>query len=374
MKFWKKWTLPIIIIISLSAVFYMYKKSENPKGIEVRVTPARIGNLSVYLSSSGTVLSNNKKDYFVYSPTKVEKVYVEVGDEVKQEELLIKLEVPDFSIQLKQASIQLDIARTTLESLKRQREQVEKFTSLPASSENLGELNMPSANIENQIKLQEKQVEIANLNVESIKDRMRTAQSQIKSDIRGIVTAANTAEGAIASPGMPVITVEDASSIKAVLNVSQYDAIKVRAGQEAVIKITGGEKQYKGVVSRINPTARKVVMGVSQETGIPVDVDILNPDSDIRIGFDVDVDIKTASKDGVLYIPYEAVITGKDGSDRVYVVEDGIARLRDIKVGIESDFHVEVVTGLREGENIILNPPPELHEGSTVRPRKEGGE
>lgn len=387
MKLWKKWTLAFVIVASVAAVSYMYTISKKPKGIDVRTAGVKRGDLSVYLSSSGAVESKNKKDYFVYSPVKVEKVYVRVGDKVTVGELLLKLEAPNLSTQLKQAYIQLDIARTTLENMKKQKETTVKSPSLSVPSGSIPEGGTPGKNvigdsmfeggmaavsIDDQISLQEKQVEIAKLNVESIKDKMRNVQSQVNSDISGIVTAVNVVEGGIANPGMPVATVEDINDMKAVLNVSQYDALKVKTGQEASIKLGGGEKKYKGVVDRINPTAKKVIMGISQETGIPVDVTIINPDNDMRIGFDVDVEVMTASKTNALYIPYEAVITDKNGNDRVFTVEGESAVLKNIKTGIESDFYVEVVSGLSEGENVILNPPTELKDGSTVTIKSDG--
>jgi HlyD family secretion protein len=221
--------------------------------------------------------------------------------------------------------------------------------------------------IDNKIKIQQKQVEIAELNIKSLKDNINSSQTQIKSAASGVVTGINGVEGGLASVGLPVITVEDTENIKAVLNVSQYDVLKLKEGQEAVVRLGGEQKEYKGRVDRINPTAKKVITGTSAETSIPVEISILNPDSSVKIGFDVDADVMVSSKNGVLYVPDEAVISDKDGNNSVYTVKNNCAVRKSIKLGLESDFYSEVLEGLSEGEKVILNPQAGLKDGSQVK-------
>lgn len=364
LRTWKKWLMFGTIITCVIAVAYIYTTSRMPKGIEVKSTPVKRGDMLSYLSAGGIIESRERRDYFAYTPSRIEKVYVEVGDRVGSDELLIKMEAPDLSLQLKQAYIQLEITETTLQNLKNKRDSVEK----PILSEASDMSSYISAfqGIDDQIKLQGKQVEAALLNVNSIKDRINNAESEIKSDITGIVTSINGVNGGVAAVGIPMITVENTYSMKAVLNVSQYDAMKIKVGQEAQIKLGGGQKEYKGVVERINPTAKKTIIGIASETGIPVEISILNPDDDIRIGFDADVDITMDMRKNVLYVPYESVIKDKENHVRVFTMEQGRASLKDVIIGAESDFFVEIISGLNEGETVILNPPPQLKDGSLV--------
>jgi len=364
MRLWKRWILAALSIVIVAAITYMYIASAKQKCTEVRVDSVKRGKITSYLSARGTIESRERIDYFVSNPAKVEKVYVSIGDMVKEDELLIKLEVPDMSRQLNQSYIQLDIALTTLDSLKRQKSEAGKnkggtFPVVP--------VNMASTNIDDMIKLQEKQVELARTNVNSIKEKIKSAQSGIKSGIAGVVTNISTVKGADASPRIPVITVENTGSLKAVLSVSEYDALKVKVGQEAVIKLGDEKREYKGIVDRINPTAKKEATGLNAKTGVPVEVTVLNPSGDCKIGSDVYVDIKTGAKEDVLYIPYEAVVRDEDDKDRVFIIEGGKAALKDIMIGMESDFYAEISSGLMEGESIILNPPLELKDGWVVR-------
>jgi RND family efflux transporter, MFP subunit len=371
MKRWKKWTLAGAAAVSLTASVYIYASARNPEGLNVRAVPVKRGNVESYMSTSGVIQSRNKEDYYVYTPTKIEKVYVNVGDKVSTNELLVKLKVPDLTPQLKQAGIQLEIAEAALENLKKLKSEGKEANSLQIMGMDidLGQIG----DIDSRIELQEKQVELANINLSAIRDTIKTAQSEIKALSPGIVTNINGADGGAATVGVPVITVEDTNSIKAVLNVSQYDVVKIKEGQEATIKTGEGQKEYKGIVERINPTAKKIISGTSAETAIPVEVSIKDPGSDIKIGFDVDVSIKTCFRPDVLYIPGEAVINSKDRSKQVFVLSGGRAALRDIETGVESDFYTEVTGGLKEGEYVIVNPPSNLKEGMAVR-NTYGGE
>ena len=367
MKSWKKLLLYSVLIISAIAVTYMYSMSRKPKGIDVKSALVKRGDMSSYLSAGGIIQSRESKDYFVDAPSKVEKVYVQVGDKVKADELLVKIEVPDLSYQLKQAYIQLDIAETTVDNLKNKKTAAAEVESMAAKLPGANITMSAAQNIDDEIKLLEKQVEAARLNVSSIKDKINNALSGIKSDAAGIVTAINAVGGGMASPGIPVITVENTNSIKAILNVSQYDALKVKVGQEAKIKLGEDQREYKGVVERINPIAKKTIMGITSETCIPVEIGILNPDDDIKIGFDTDVDIITDIRKNVLYEPYEAIVKDKEGHVRVFVIQGDKVVLKDIEVGAESDFYAEIISGLLEGDNVILNPPSQLKDGSIVK-------
>ncbi len=360
MKRSKKWILIIITIAAITIPAYMYVRSNKEDSINVKVAYVKKGDISSYISGNGVIASKDRKDYFVSNPNKVEKVYVKTGDRVNKNELIIKFEAPDFSEQLKRAYIELDIAKMNLENLKRQEQDISVLSTEDKSAiEGM-------VNISDRIKLQEKQVDIARLSIDSIKDKIKNADHEIKSSIDGVVTNINIAEGAITPVGAPLITIENDKNIIALVNVSQYDILNVKNGQEVIIRLDSLEKQYKGIIQKINPIATKTVSGVSAETVIPVEISITDADSNIKIGFDVDADIKVCTKNDIIYVPYEAVITDRYKKAKVFVIEDGKAFSKDVKIGIESDLYMEICEGLSEGQCIILNPPQDLKDGDNV--------
>jgi HlyD family secretion protein len=85
----------------------------------------------------------------------------------------------------------------------------------------------------------------------------------------------------------------------------------------------------------------------------------------LKPGYDMTVKVVTRRKEDTLLIPDKAVFEYQ-AKDHVFVNEEGVAKLRAIETGLESDEQVEVVTGLTEGEIIILTPADTLNEGTKV--------
>lgn len=141
----------------------------------------------------------------------------------------------------------------------------------------------PGYSLDDQIKLQEKQVEIAQLNLQSIKQNMDKQQRYVKAQINGVVTAINAREGNVfSSVQLPAVTVEDPENLQIVLNVNQYDAINISEGQKALIRF--GEKTFDGAVKMVSPAATKVITQTGAENVVKVYVDILNNDGTIKPG------------------------------------------------------------------------------------------
>lgn len=368
MKRWKKWAIAGAIVLSIGASVYIYASARSHDIIDVKAVMVKRGNIESDLSCSGVTQTQNRMDYYASSPLKIEKIYVCLGDRVKVNELLAKFEPQDFSSELEQAYAQLEIASSTLEGLEKQKREGNEKTPSVIAGFDMGANK--SFDIDSQIEIQKKQVELAKIGVDSIKDKIEGMQTEIKSSMAGVVTAINGAQGGIASVVLPIVSVEDTENIKAVINVSQYDAANIKEGQEAVVSLGDGGKEYKGIVKRISPTARKAASGAGTETAVPVDIVLKNPDSGIKIGYGIDVNIKTCFRANVLYIPNEAVISSKGRNKNVYAVQDGKALIKTIKTGVESDFYTEVIEGLSEGEYVIVNPPQTIEDGSFIRVSK----
>ncbi|HAZ37302.1 MAG TPA: efflux RND transporter periplasmic adaptor subunit [Clostridiaceae bacterium] len=378
-----KWILIIIILAAVfTGIFYKLVKSAK-KGVEVKTGNVSEGDITVYFSTTGNVESKNKKEYYIQSPVKVLKTNFNIGDNVKKGDVVAELETQDMSLQLKTAEKQLNIAELQLESLKEQKanaknmkdqsQNVQQGSNVqpgssvqPGSNMQQGSMggSAPSVDIDKQIKIQENQVEIAKLNIESIKQSISNQQRYIKADFDGTITGMNIKAGDYVKPQVPAVVVEDIKNLQIAMNVNQYDINRIKAGQEAFVNYNN--KKYKAVVSSISPSASKVTSQTGQDTVIKVTADLTENDGAIKSGFDVDVNIKTGGKKGILKVPAEAVITDKENNEKVYAVKDGIAKLTNIKTGLSSDTEYEVLEGLSKDETVILNPSMNVIDGVKV--------
>lgn len=344
----------IAVLVFVAAIFSLKKGAQ--KLTEVKTNSVKKGNITASFSSSGTVESKDKKEYYALTSGKVVKVNVKVSDKVKKGDILVEFEVQDMTNQLKTAQLQYESAKIQLDNLKKQKE---NLNNTPVqNTQNQG------VSIDDQIKLQQNQVEIARLNVENIKQNISKQQRYIKADFDGVVTQLNVKEGAPAPMQMPVVVVENVNNLRIAVNINQFDSDKIKEGMEANIKFL--DHSVKGKVVSIDKVATKTMSASGSDTVVKAYVDVIETTDVIKPGFDVDVDIKVAEKNDVLMIPIEALITDKENNVKVFIVENGVAKLTNIKIGLQSDFDVEVISGLKEGDRVVLNPAATLKDGMKV--------
>jgi HlyD family secretion protein len=156
----------------------------------------------------------------------------------------------------------------------------------------------------------------------------------------------------------------DTSDLKAIVYVNKYEADSVQLGDK--VKIYSGSNEYTGEVTFIAPNAEKTQGATGSSASLKVEVKILNADENLKINFEVDIDILTASTESVITVPVEAIKTDKDGRNYLYVIENNIAIEKDVLLGIQSDTTAEIVSGVLDQEEVILNPSTEIINGTMV--------
>lgn len=180
--------------------------------------------------------------------------------------------------------------------------------------------------------------------------------------------------------GTEIMRVANLTSMEVVVDVNENDIVKVEIGNEAKVEVDAYlRREFKGKVTEIANSAESNVTA-DQVTNFKVKVQILpesyadltegKPDSysPFRPGMTATVDIYTNRKENIIGVPISAVVVktdttdsnqnnrGKDRFEAVYVKEDGKAKLRTIKTGIQDDANIEVISGLKAGEVVIVGP------------------
>ena len=188
---------------------------------------------------------------------------------------------------------------------------------------------------------------LSELDAKSAKELVEEGKKGITAEFNGIVSKADIKQGAAVTQGMELFTIQNTDKASVDVTLSKYDYGTVKEGQSA--EITLGDNTYQGTVTKMSHIA------VQNEKGTPVisaTVSINDPDDDIFLGVDAKVKIHAASAKNVVTLPVEVVNIGKDGSF-CYVIEDGLVTKRDITTGISSEDYVEVIDGIKEGEEVI---------------------
>ena len=245
-----------------------------------------------------------------------------------------------------------DAARSNLDSARQSRSQQEKN-----QLDDLKEAQLDTT------------LSLSKLTLEEMAEQYAKAQQGIVSEIDGVVTKLEAVEGATAGEGMQLVTVASRDKVKVAVTLSRYDLEQVKLGQPAQIQFAG--HTYEGRVSKIDETVLDTAVTNSNGTTttqptLSAEIEILNPDDNIKLGLQADVTITTADKSQVLAVPVEAVITDLNG-DFVWVVENGLAVKKYVTVGASSDMLTEILSGLSQGDMVVPVPADDLVEGAPVQ-------
>ncbi len=225
------------------------------------------------------------------------------------------------------------------------------------------------------IATQENLLELQQLNVKTLEDRLDRIRQATRSPLDGVVTVMNAEMGGMLSTVQPVYRVSDLSALEVEAQVKEVEIRHVRVGQ--AVEITGDgindAVRVTGVVSAIASTADLLRNSTGEETVVAVTVTIDDPPAGLRPGLTVTARIITDTRTDVPVIRYAMLTETPEGGSAVFVVDGDVAVLTPIETGITSDLDIEVTKGLRGGEQVVLNPPQELTDGARIRLEADAG-
>lgn len=196
---------------------------------------------------------------------------------------------------------------------------------------------------------------------------------EIRSPISGkVLRVVRESAGTVAS-GDQLVELGSLDELEIEIDVLSDQAVRVRPGQRVRIDRWGGERPLEGVVRKVEPSGFMKVsaLGVEeQRVNVIVDfVDSRDARPTLGDGFRVEAGIVVLEKPDVLRVPVGALIRS-GGSWAVFVVEQGMARLRAVKIGERSGQLAEVVEGLAQGETVVVFPSDQVTDGCRIAARR----
>ena len=382
-----KFKIAIILITVLFSIIVFYRvfsviKSKRAlagdpaTSIPVEVSKVVRGQIERRLLLTGTINPNADVDVFSKITGKLEKVYADVGDKVKKGDLLAVIEHKDLSLQLEQAQANLEVSKATLEQAKVNYEtasdELERMKSLfkdgTVSRQQYDSAVSKFNNAKAQLKLSEAQansLQTAALNL--AKDRLD--DSKIAAPISGVITLRNFDTGdmvsnSASSQNNAIFKIEDIETVHALTNVAEVDLPHIKAGMDAQITVAAfpGETFY-GKVSMITPSLNTVTRTSS------VEIEIQNKDNRLKSGFFANIILSVKNVTDALLVPKEALLS-KEGKNIAFVVNGGVSHLRRVETGLRDDRNIQVLNGLKEGEEVIITGIHDLEDGLKVKKEK----
>ena len=199
-----------------------------------------------------------------------------------------------------------------------------------------------------EIALYRYQVEEAEANLKSTQTQIDDSTLYAPRD--GVITEINGEIGEMLTSGnfISLITAEN-FEIKA--NISEVDIAKVKINDlvDITFDALGPEEKFKGTIIEINPAQTEIsgVIYYNVTTMFSGDSKIIKP------GMTSNLDIMTASIENAIMIPFQA-LKDRDGQKYVQVLKDGVARDVFVEVGLKGDVNIEIVNGLKEGQDVVV--------------------
>jgi HlyD family secretion protein len=164
-----------------------------------------------------------------------------------------------------------------------------------------------------------------------------------------IVTAGRQAMAGSGS-GVTIVEIADVSRMRVVVDVDETDIAKISLGQEVDVTVDAlHDELFSGRVTKIAPKAEVN----SSVTTIPVTVELARTDSRLKPEMNASCDFVLDRKEDVLYVPVEA-LTETDSGVEVTVLDNLKQAIRKVEVGLIGDDYCEVVSGLTEGEKVVI--------------------
>lgn len=167
--------------------------------------------------------------------------------------------------------------------------------------------------------------------------------------------------------GTPLVEIGNPRLLEVVIDVLSSDAVRVKPGDPVYVEDWGGDGVLRGAVRRIEPAAftKTSALGI-EEKRVNVIAMLEKPEPRLGDNFRVQAKIVTWRSERVLRVPVSSLFRGESGW-ALFVVEGGRAKIRKVKTGMRGADFVEVLSGISDGEQVIVHPPNELKEGMRVK-------
>jgi len=399
----KKWIIIVIAVLFIIATIILSLGRDNKNTISVETEKVSYKEVVQKVNASGTIQPETEvKISSSTSSAWIDSITVEEGDYVKKGQHLISLDRKQLLSNYNAAASSVRSAKARIKQEVASKKRTESMYDQNLASDQ--ELEAVQASFE----IANSQLEQARANLESRKDELDRAR--ISSPQNGIVTRINKEVGEMALGGMfqaeVLMIISDLSRMEVIIDVNENDVVSISKGDTAEIEIDAFlDTLFYGVVNEVALVPQVAGVGTQQQvTNFQVKVRMINVPDGIRPGMSATVDIITDKKERVLAIPIQSLTARKKGAELlemgeksknnfepkdkesemeelVFIITDSegfvdrgektqnndnkkkfnkakkgtnYVHVRPVKVGISSETDYEIISGLIEGDEIVI--------------------
>jgi HlyD family secretion protein len=397
--FVRRTLLILFALLLLGGLIYSFL----PRPIGVNLTTVRRGDLIVTVDEDGKTRVKDRYEVSAPLNSRLERITLRAGDPVEAGKTVLAVLIPtdpalldararaeiDARIQAalssqKRAKAQVERAKTALEQVKNE---LMRSRRIPVgkgiTQQELDDLMFKERSTLEESRSANFALHVAEFEMELAKAALvRTRpvspgdpdpqRLDVLSPITGRVLKVHQESSANITPGQKLLELGDPAELEMAIDVLSADAVKIKPGAKVFVEHWGGEQPLTGRVRLVEPSGFTKVsaLGVEeQRVWVIVDFDE-RPERRRTLGDGYRVEVRIVIWKGkdVMKVPAGALFR-HEGGQAVYAVEDGQAVLRPVQAGRGNGLETQIVSGLREGEQVILHPSDKIKGGTAVVPR-----
>ena len=312
------------------------KKEE--AAVPVEIAPVTQGAIDAAYRGTATLEAEDEATVMAKVGGIIEQILVEEGSRVQVGQVLARLETDRLKLEVARAKAEADKAQENFDRNTR-----------------IYEKNLISKELYDQSRFALEAVRAAH---DLAKLSLR--ESEIRAPIAGTVSARLVKAGNMIQPGTPAFRVTRMDELHAHIFVPERDIHKLAPRQVASLAVDAyPDKTFRGSILRVNPV-------VDASTGtVKVTVAMARGQGELKPGMFGRVEILYDRRESAVLVPKDAVIT-EDAAQSVFVVAEGKARRRPIKVGYSDAANYEVIEGLKNGDQVVTTGQANLKDDSRV--------
>jgi HlyD family secretion protein len=403
------WGGVALVVVAVGTIA-MVARGRQSKGLEVQTDKVGRGEVVQKVSATGKIQPKTQIKISADVSAKIKKLGVVEGQWVEKGAFLVGLDrerylaaVESAEANVRSAQANATLVRQNLDRTQKEFARSKELLARQIESESDYDAKQTAWQVEEaRHKSAIEQVEQARATLKQARDDL--SKTTIYAPMSGTVSELNKEEGEIALGSQfqadVILVIADLTEMEAQVNVDENDIVSIRVGQEAEIQADALLAQpLKGKVSEISSSANTAASGTSeQKTEFEIKIGITSPPKTLRPGMTTSADIVTNTNPQALNVPLQSValrtvdqlvLKGekrKDAEARfkpdrdgfvevVFVIENGKAVARQVKTGIQSDERIEIVEGLKEGEEVVTGSyraiSKDLENGAMVKINNE---
>lgn len=373
------WPLAALAVLACGAALYAFVPRGSSVEIEtLRPTVTSAGGAaapgSTVLTASGYVVARRKAVVSAKIQGRLSELRVEEGSQVRQGELLARLESNDYEAALQSARAQVSRAEADLGESQRQARLAQRLFD-----DKIGSLDALDAAL-SRVKIGE--ASLAQAQAAAAQSQAFLENTIIRAPFSGVVVKKMAEVGESVAPIPPgvnlstssgaIVALADLATLEVEADVAEANVARLGADQPAEVTVEAiPDRRYKAVLRQVIPTADRT------KATVMVKVTILDKDRDLKPEMSAKVDFLEARNAAAapsagtpppptIGVAKEAVVT-RDGKTFVFVVQDGKVRQVEVEVGRERQGVLAVTRGLSGSETLVARPPDTLRDGAAVR-------